>query len=136
MGYYTTYSLTLEEGPREQFQRMLEDIDAMMGDNEMSSFESINAKWYSYETDIKQLSLRYPDIIFRVNGDVDDEPLVSAFADKSALIERLHLATANVRSNIRRCHGRLLTTPYSRFYHNKQILFVSLSYEINKCVNL
>ena len=203
MGYYTTYSLTLEEGPREQFQRMLEDIDAMMGDNEMSSFESINAKWYSYETDIKQLSLRSPDIIFRVNGDVDDEPLVSAFADKSALIERLHgeadlsavylydlgfgpylhsnggcsavtyvdmraygtlsffetgldgedrslldkgyhhrcgerlhLATANVRSNIRRCHGRLLTTLYSRFYHNKQILFVSLSYEINKCVNL
>ena len=67
---------------------------------------------------------------------VDDEPLVSAFADKSALIEHLHLATANVRSNIRRCHGRLLTTPYSRFYHNKQILFVSLSYEINKCVNL
>ena len=45
MGYYTTYSLTLEEGPREQFQKMLEDIDAMMGDNEMSSFESINAKW-------------------------------------------------------------------------------------------
>ena len=44
MGYYTTYSLTLEEGPREQFQKMLEDIDAMMGDNEMSSFESINAK--------------------------------------------------------------------------------------------
>ena len=67
---------------------------------------------------------------------VDDEPLVSAFADKSALIEHLHLATANVRSNIRRCHGRLLTIPYSRFYHNKQILFVSLSYEINKCVNL
>ena len=72
MGYYTTYSLTLEEGPREQFQRMLEDIDAMMGDNEMSSFESINAKWYSYETDIKQLSLKYPDIIFRVNGDGED----------------------------------------------------------------
>ena len=52
MGYYTTYSLTLEEGPREQFQKMLEDIDAMMGDNEMSSFKSINAKWYSYETHI------------------------------------------------------------------------------------
>ena len=72
MGYYTTYSLTLEEGPREQFKKMLEDIDAMMGENEMSSFESINAKWYSYETDIKQLSLKYPDIIFRVNGDGED----------------------------------------------------------------
>ena len=46
---------------------------------------------------------------------VDDEPLVSAFVDKSALIEHLHLATANVRSNIRRGHGRLLTTLYSRF---------------------
>ena len=72
MGYYTTYSLTHEEGPREQFKKMLEDIDAMMGDNEMSSFESINAKWYSYEMDIKQLSLKYPDIIFRVNGDGED----------------------------------------------------------------
>ena len=45
--------------------------------------------------------------------------------------EHLHLATANVRSNIRRCHGRLLTTLDSQFYHNQQILFVSLFYEIN-----
>ena len=50
--------------------------------------------------------------------------------------EHLHLATANVRSNIRRCYGRLLTTLDSQFYHNQQIVFVSLSYEINKCVNL
>ena len=53
---------------------------------------------------------------------VDDEPLVSAFADKSALIEHLHLATANVRSNIRRCHSRLLTTLDSWFYHSQQIV--------------
>ena len=72
MGYYTTFSLALEEGPREQYQRMLEDIDAIMGDNGMSSFESINVKWYSYDTDIRELSLRYPDITFRVNGDGED----------------------------------------------------------------
>ena len=72
MGYYTTFSLALEEGPREQYQRMLEDIDAIMGDNGMSSFESVNAKWYSYDTDIRELSLRYPDITFRVNGDGED----------------------------------------------------------------
>lgn len=72
MGNYTTFSLALEEGPREQYQRMLEDIDAIMGDNGMSSFESINVKWYSYDTDIKALSLRYPDITFRVNGDGEE----------------------------------------------------------------
>ena len=72
MGYYTTFSLALEEGPREQYQRMLEDIDAIMGDNGMSSCESINVKWYSYDTDIKALSLRYPDITSRVNGDGED----------------------------------------------------------------
>ena len=72
MGYYTTFSLALEEGPREQYQRMLEDIDAIMGDNGMSSFESVNAKWYSYDTDIRELSLRYPDNTFRVNGDGED----------------------------------------------------------------
>ena len=72
MGYYTTFSLALEEGPREQYQRMLEDIDAIMGDNGMSSFESVNAKWYSYDEDIRTLSLKYPDIVFRVNGDGED----------------------------------------------------------------
>ena len=35
--------------------------------------------------------------------------------------EHLHLSTANVRSNIRRCHGRLLTTLDSKFYHSQQI---------------
>lgn len=72
MGYYTTFSLTLEEGPREQYEKMLEDIDAIMGDNEMSSSESTYAKWYSYRKDIKNLSLKYPNIIFRVNGDGED----------------------------------------------------------------
>ena len=50
--------------------------------------------------------------------------------------EHINLANANGRSNIRRCHGRLLTPRDSEFYHSQQIVFVSLSYEINKCVNL
>lgn len=72
MGYYTNFSFTLEEGPKEQYEKMLKDIDGIIGNDETSSFESVNTKWYDYDKDIKQLSERYPDIAFRVYGDGEE----------------------------------------------------------------
>lgn len=72
MGYYTNFSFTLEEGPKEQYEKMLKDIDDIIGNDETSSFESVNAKWYDYDKDIKQLSERYPGIAFRVYGDGEE----------------------------------------------------------------
>ena len=72
MGYYTNFSFTLEEGPKEQYEKMLKDIDGIIGNDETSSFESVNTKWYDYDKDINQLSERYPDIAFRVYGDGEE----------------------------------------------------------------
>lgn len=72
MGYYTNFCFTLEEGPKEQYEKMLKDIDGIIGNDETSSLESVNAKWYDYDKDIKQLSERYPDIAFRVYGDGEE----------------------------------------------------------------
>ena len=72
MGYYTNFSFTLEEGPKEQYEKMLKDIDGIIGNDEISSFESVNTKWYDYDKDLKQLSERYPDIAFRVYGDGEE----------------------------------------------------------------
>lgn len=102
---------------------------------------------------------------------VDDEPLVSAFADKSALIERLHgeadlsavylydlgfgpyLHSNGGCSAVTyvdmRAYGTLSffetgldgedRSLLDKGYHHRcgeHLQFVSLSYEINKCVNL
>lgn len=72
MGYYTLYSITLEEGPEEQYAEMLKDIDAIMGSCDMSRNESIFAKWYDYNRDMEELSRKYPDITVRLNGDGED----------------------------------------------------------------
>lgn len=56
MGYYTTFCFGLMEGNREQYDAMLEDIDKIIGDNEASLNECVNAKWYNHEEDLEKIS--------------------------------------------------------------------------------
>lgn len=72
MGYYTHYSLTLEEGPSGQYAEMLRDIDVILGCDDLSRYEAVYDKWYGYEEDMERLSRKYPDITVRVNGDGED----------------------------------------------------------------
>ena len=72
MGYYTNFSISLKEGPVEQYRKMLADIDDILGCGDMSALESCCAKWYEYGDDLRKLSEKYPDITFRVNGDGED----------------------------------------------------------------
>lgn len=71
MGYYTQFTFTLEDGPEEQYNKMTKDIDEIMGCSDTSQYESVNAKWRSYEEDMERLSKKYPEITVRVNGNGD-----------------------------------------------------------------
>ena len=69
MGYYTQFSFDLIEGPEEQFNELLKDIDEMLDtDSEIMDTHAVLTKWYSRDEDLKALSVKYPDIFFRVLG--------------------------------------------------------------------
>ncbi len=72
MGYYTLYSFSHLEGPEEDYENLLKDIDAIVGGNEARTQESVYAKWYDHEKDLKALSEKYPDLTFSVDGDGEE----------------------------------------------------------------
>lgn len=72
MGYLTTFSFNLINGPEEQYDKLLKDIEEITGIKDVSEYESLDAKWYDADKDLKQLSKKYPDITFSVWGDGED----------------------------------------------------------------
>lgn len=72
MGYYTLFSFSHINGPKEQYDKMLKDVAETLGDKDVTETESTYAKWYDYDKDIRELSKKYPDITFCVSGDGED----------------------------------------------------------------
>ena len=72
MEYLTTFSFNLVNGPEEQYNKLLKDIEEITGIKDVSEYESLSAKWYDADEDLKQLSKKYPDITFSVWGDGED----------------------------------------------------------------
>lgn len=72
MSYYTLYSFSHINGPKEQYNKMLKDVADTLEDKNVTETESIYAKWYNYDEDIRKLSKKYPDITFCVSGDGED----------------------------------------------------------------
>lgn len=86
MGYHTCFILTYDDpnstisddaGHRNVWTRMFEisgidpdQLENCKEDNGYISFDDI--KWYSYENDMKKLSLEYPQLIFNVYGEGED----------------------------------------------------------------
>ena len=72
MGYYTTFSLSLVNGPKEQFDCLIKDLSEFLKDKNFLETQSFYGKWYDYKKDIKAFSLKYPDITFLLEGDGED----------------------------------------------------------------
>ena len=72
MGYYTQFSFNYLEGSEEDFRSLLEDIDGLLGGHDAATNESVYAKWYDHEKDMKALSEKYPDLTFSVEGDGEE----------------------------------------------------------------
>ena len=74
MGYYTDYFIEIidEKNENVDFEKIVEDLEQISGEyieSDASRFlDNTNAKWYGWEKDIKTLSLKYPNLLFKING--------------------------------------------------------------------
>ena len=65
MGYYTTYSLTKIKGKSEDFDALNEDLRELGIDLD----SDCNLKWYDHETNLKNLTKKYPDLVIELEGE-------------------------------------------------------------------
>ena len=68
MGYYTNYELTILEGDDciTDYKKEISDIS---GYN--YCFED-SIKWYDFDIDMKKLSLKHPNTVFKLNGNGEE----------------------------------------------------------------
>lgn len=78
MGYYTRYKLTVVNQDHNQYalltQFMATKPETSEGYEwrEVFNMTSDNIKWYSYRQDVLNLSVEYPDLVFKLHGDGEE----------------------------------------------------------------
>ena len=82
MGYYTDYSLTVRGVQNEtEFNALRNEVKNFYGlyVNEDEAFDTEvyfpvcdEAKWYDHETDMRELSRKFPNMTFCLEGDGED----------------------------------------------------------------
>lgn len=75
MGYYTRYTLgTGEDGAGETppgFAAAFEERSGYASDSAIGR-NAYEVKWYGHEEDMRELSLRFPDVLFRLDGEGEE----------------------------------------------------------------
>lgn len=69
MGYYTDYSIELLNCNKEDEDTIIQDIKDTSGYADV--FEE-SVKWYDYSADMKNVSLRYPEVTFILSGEGEE----------------------------------------------------------------
>lgn len=78
MGYYTDYTLDVYQSQgsfdRDELNRAVMEIDGGTFEEwgDLSWYAS-DQKWYSQRRDMYELSLKFPNLLFRVHGNGEDE---------------------------------------------------------------
>jgi hypothetical protein len=69
MGYYTWYTLDIIKDPDNQVEDFYEEFDEKTGLLfDFSNYNGTEAKWYNWESDMKELSKKFPKMMFRLDG--------------------------------------------------------------------
>lgn len=70
MGYYTEYTISAVNAPEreDEFQDALEAITGFHMDFDWND----RCKWYSHQEHMKELSLLYPDVLFKLEGEGEE----------------------------------------------------------------
>lgn len=71
MGYYTDYNLTIHEDGK-QYVDIEDAMNRIRSISKYSSLFNESCKWYDHESDMKKLSVEYPDTVFRLEGKGED----------------------------------------------------------------
>lgn len=72
MGYLTCYDITLLEGDENEFQNFLEDLAFVSGYPSLVDGYADDVKWYDWEKDAFNVSKKYPNIYFRIDGEGEE----------------------------------------------------------------
>lgn len=80
MGYYTNYDLNISPHGRDvipedeisELEREIDLVDVFEGGNATDGYYC-NAKWYDHDEDMMRLSGRFPDILFSLHGDGENQ---------------------------------------------------------------
>src|SRR5262245_45176353 len=74
MGYYTKYKLEVETDNPLEIESMKYILTDISGWNQDSVFDGYGdgQKWYDHENDMKELSRRYPDAVFHLHGEGEE----------------------------------------------------------------
>ena len=64
MGYYTRHELQVDGG---DYDKHCDEITLLSGYSEL--FNDITIKWYDHEKNMREHSAKYPDILFRLDGE-------------------------------------------------------------------
>ena len=74
MGYYTWYTLDIIKDPDNQEEQFWEELDKTTGFAEdFSKYGGSEAKWYNWESDMKELSKKFPKMMFRLEGTGEEQ---------------------------------------------------------------
>lgn len=79
MGYYTDYDLEVVDCADLEFddvEAAALEIDTDYGEelvNQLLQGNGYNCKWYDHEKDMRTLSLKCPDVLFRLKGHGEEE---------------------------------------------------------------
>lgn len=97
MGYYTHYELTVSHQPDDLAKRFDEIAD--YGDDFFEDLISGSAeacKWYEHDEVMKQISLEYPDILFTLkgNGEEDEDIWTNYYKNGRVQTERAEIKVA------------------------------------------
>lgn len=77
MGYYTYHKLTASDGNEELYAQELSKVPGGYNPEDYLG-EGDCIKWHEEEHDMLELSRRYPDVVFRVDGEPFFSPIGSA----------------------------------------------------------
>lgn len=71
MGYYTDFELTYDDDDVDevQFAKELADISDYPWDDSLMLYD---AKWYDYDKNMKQISQMYPNTVFKLQGNGEE----------------------------------------------------------------
>lgn len=69
MGYYTDHKLTIEPDDEDLLRQI---IDGELTNSELRyALDGETSKWYEHDTDMRELSRKWPNVIFHLHGEGD-----------------------------------------------------------------
>jgi len=78
MGYYTSFTMTTDGGDDGAINNYLVNqiwhgtIYALEYDNDHNWYASDTQKWYEHDSDMKELSKQFPEVLFTLTGEGED----------------------------------------------------------------